>query len=227
MQRGYWRIIIRSTTFKPGLIDSLSSCETIIRNAQVELRGWPYPFYVTNEKVERGQDWIQTAVDFKNHIESWRLYLSGHFIHYTSLREDWMDYQVMAKQDSRFSGITEGDILGFDLMVYDLTEIFEFISRITKGGLYQDGLKVNIELNNTANRRLFIFDQNRADFHTTYKTSANILTYEKEMDEKIALQNSTENALKAILFFTDRFGWGKPNEISIKDMQQKLLDRRL
>lgn len=226
-QKGFWRIVIRPTKFKPDLIDSSSSCEELIRNAQVELRGWPYPYYEINDKVERGQDWIQTAVDFESHIELWRMYLSGQFIHYSSLREDWMDYQRMANEDSRFSSISQGDILGLDLMVYNLTEIFEFISRIAKQGLYPDGLRVIIELNNTAKRRLFIFDFSRAGFFTSYKTDTDTLTYSKEMDEETALQNSKQNALQAILFFTDRFGWDKPNETSIKDMQQKLLERRL
>ncbi len=223
--KGYWRIVVYPLTVKKDRIPTLDKCEEMIGNAVVSLRGWPYPYY--NNESLRFQDYIQVEVDFEPHIELWRFYLSGLFVHYVSLNEDWMDYQSLSKQDSRFQRIKQGDILGLDLMVYDITEIFEFVSRLSRQGLYVDGLKVEMQLNNITNRELFIFDFKRAGFHMPYKTSAPKLIYPKEISEENALKNPQQNALEAILFFTDRFGWKNPNVISIQDMQQNLLQRRL
>jgi hypothetical protein len=223
--RGYWKVGIQPLIYKKNRITNLAKCKEIIKNAEVSLRGWPYPFF--NNDAQQFEDFIQVAIDFENYIEFWRLYLSGQFIHYIALREDWLDYQSMSRQDSRFATLKQGEILGFDLIVYDVTEIFEFISRLAKQGLFTDGLKLEIALNNTENRKLFIFSVNRADFFTHHKTSAKSLSYSKEINEQDALQNSQQNAFDAVLFFCDKFGWDTPNISSIRDMQQRLVERRL
>lgn len=224
-QKGYWKVAIQPLTYKKDRIVSLTQCKNIIGNAIVSLRGWPYPYY--NNQAEQFQDHLQVDVDFEPHIEFWRLYLSGQFVHFIALNEDWLDYQRMSQQDSRFRNLKPGDILGFDLMVYDITEICEFISRLGKQKLFSEGVQLELTLVNTENRKLFIFDFNRADFFTDYRTSDNTLSYVVKVAEQEAIQDTKQNALNAILFFIDKFGWDKPNIESIKDMQQKLLERRL
>ncbi len=86
---GYWRINIRPLNFEKEMITSLSRCEEIIENAVVKLRGWPYPVFHHNLKIQKGQDWIQTIGRFEDETEIWRFFQSSQFIHYFALREDW------------------------------------------------------------------------------------------------------------------------------------------
>lgn len=227
-QKGFWKLDIHPLTFNEKAVASLTKCKEIIQDSMVSLRGWPYPFYEDRSDVLKAfNNYIQCEVDFLPHIEIWRLYTSGLFVHYIALIEDWMDYNRYKRQDSRFHNLQHGDILGFDLMVYDITEIFEFIARLSKVDVYSDGVKVKIELSNIMNRKLFIFDFDRVDFLGDYKTSDSKLSYETTIESKEDLLSTKQNALKAILHFVERFNWNKPNIPSIQDMQRKLLERRL
>ena len=224
--QGYWRVNIRPLNFIKDRIASLSQCEEIIRNAVVELRGWPYPTAHYNIPILRGQNWIQVVADYGDEIEVWRFYQSGQFSQFLALREDLMDLEPIKNRVIPAREITK-PVLCLEYTVFLLTEIFEFLSRIAKQGIYKEGVEIKIELINTENRKLFIFDPMRAGFLEDYKTADSKLSYQKTLNEEEIIEKSKDCALEAILWFIDRFGWRNPNVTAIKDMQQKLLERRL
>jgi Restriction endonuclease len=70
----------------PGRYDgerlTLSECRQIMQTARVSVMGWAMPFYGNNVTV--GPGYIFEKVDFKavaHHVEEWRLYRSGQFVH--------------------------------------------------------------------------------------------------------------------------------------------------
>src|SRR5688500_17704073 len=83
----YWRIRLRPAEYKPDRL-SLPECESIVDARQVRLRGWYYP-HVTHraEAWERGEDFVANHVAFGGHIEYWRMYQSGQFVHLLGVRE--------------------------------------------------------------------------------------------------------------------------------------------
>jgi len=224
--QGYWRINIRPLNFIKDRISSLSQCEEIVKDAVVQLRGWPYPTAHHNIPILRGQNWIQVVADYDDEIDVWRFYQSGQFSQFLALREDLMDLEPIKKMVIPNREITK-PVLCLEYTVYLLTEIFEFLSRIAKQGIYKEGVEIKIELINTENRKLFIFDPMRAGFLEDYKTADSKLSYQKTLSEEEIAEKAKDCSLEAILWFVDRFGWRNPNITSIKDMQQKLIERRL
>src|SRR3989442_1688113 len=87
--RGFWRVVIRPSRFVAERAP-LRDLETIVRDSIVQLRGWDYPHF-PREGVTRGDDFILalTEAGWLAHLEVWRLYQSGQFIHLFAMREDW------------------------------------------------------------------------------------------------------------------------------------------
>src|ERR1043166_6582061 len=89
--RGYWRVVIRPSSFIAERA-RLRDLEQIARDTVVQLRGWDYPHF-PRDGVTRGNDFIEALTDsgWIQHIELWRLYQSGQFVHLFAMREDWLE----------------------------------------------------------------------------------------------------------------------------------------
>src|SRR5438105_14534862 len=80
---GYWRVLLHPSQYDEHRIPTLKACEDLIEATKVSLRGWDYPhFRRYTEDTIRGDNWIQHAVDCANHIELWRFFQSGQFVHH-------------------------------------------------------------------------------------------------------------------------------------------------
>src|ERR1035441_3490152 len=92
--RGYWRINFEPLVYEQKL-KTLGECKDIIEKSQVELRGWNYPHFPrrtgTDVGLESGDKFYEGWIDWFNHIEFWRMYQSGQFLHYFAVREDWSE----------------------------------------------------------------------------------------------------------------------------------------
>lgn len=224
--RGYWRV-----NFQPVVdqikLKSLGDCRNTVEKNQVLLRGWNYPHFPSRDGEDTGLDlennFYRGWIDWENHIEFWQMYQSGQFIHYLSLREDWSDadggYQQTGQKIEPLSSL---NIVGS--LVYQLTEIFEFLSRLTKAGVYDEGVNVSISLNNTRDRKLWISDFNRGPFLRIYKTAAEKIEFTKGYSKNDLCSESSELAMETILYVADRFGWHKPSIETLKKDQQNLLN---
>jgi len=227
--RGYWRVnfqpLIESQRFS-----SLGDCKEIIEKNTVKLRGWDYPHFPRRRGDDTGLDpgdnFYEGWVDWENHKEFWRMYQSGQFIHYLALREDWFEEDSWRSQMvEKIDPMTSLNIIGS--VVYQMTEIFEFLSRLANDGIYDEGVRISISLNNTKNRKLWISDPMRAPFFQTYQTAAEKIEFVKEVNKEQIVSASQELALEAIKYIFDRFGWHNPSEDIIKKDQESLLSGRI
>ena len=227
--RGYWRINFQPLVAAQKL-PTVGACKDLIQSNSVELRGWDYPHFPqrvdADSGAETGNDHYQGWVDWEAHKEFWRIYQSGQFIHYLGLREDWMD------EDSWFTSANQiqrkpGEALSVVGTVYQITEIFEFISRLTKRGLYEEGARIALSLQNTAQRGLWLNSPNRVPLSGRYITGASEISFDKEYAKDDLTANSKELAFDIIIQIFDRFGWHAPNSASIKRDQEDLLAKRL
>jgi len=227
--RGYWRI-----NFQPRVdvqkFSSLSECKDIIEKSVVKLRGWDYPHFPRRQDkdtgLEPGENYYQGWIDWAAHKEFWRVYQSGQFIHYLALREDWFDqddwHQELAKEIKPMSSLgINGSI------VYQMTEIFEFLSRLTNVGIYDEGVDISISLNNAENRKLWIEDDNRVPFFQSYKTVAKKIEYVEDFTKDQILIESKELALNVIKHVFDKFGWDNLPIETIKKDQNILLSGKV
>lgn len=227
--RGYWRINFQPLTdfqkFK-----TLAECKDIVEKNSVELRGWDYPHFPRrmdeNDGLAPGNDYYEAWVDWWNHKEFWRMYQSGQFIHYLALREDWFE------EDEWRNNLTEeikpGTSLGIiGSTVYQMTEIYEFLSRLVNAGIYDEGVSVSISLNNTRGRELWIEDKMRAPLFNRYKTVAEKIEFVKEYSKDQIITSPKDLGLDAAIYIFERFGWHTPPIETIKKDQENLLNRRI
>jgi hypothetical protein len=156
--RGYWRINFRPLGPPANL--TLSQCDELVANNNVKLRGWYYPFHAhgpaDNHGIYNRNNYREGWIDSGEFREFWRMYKSGQFLHYSAVQEDWMTSEV----EGRFwpNDVEPRVYLNFvgSLTMY-ITEIMEFLTRLHKAGLYEEGARVSIELHNTSGRKLTSF----------------------------------------------------------------------
>lgn len=199
--RGYWRINFRPLApAKPAL--TLNDCLRAVERNQVSLRGWNYPHVPSRtDDIGRLANAVEAWTDWSTHNEYWRMYSSTQFIHYRSIAEDWRGSSPFEQSGDA----PEQQVLGVVYHTWTLAEVFEFLARLTKDGLYQEGVEVSISLMNTAGRVLRIDDPDR-EFTYERITNAESLLYESELTvRQIAAPKA--RAGDAVLFFWDKFGF--------------------
>jgi len=91
----HWRVNFRPDSYDKEVIPTLNESMRLAQQSVVQLRGWDYP-HVSGNKVEqaRGQNWVASWADFMGHVEYWRLFQSGQFLHLFKMleaTEAWRD----------------------------------------------------------------------------------------------------------------------------------------
>ncbi len=152
--RGYWRINFQPVGEPANL--NLRECEALVADNHVRLRGWYYPFYghgsADNHGIENHNTFCQGWIDSGEFKEFWRMYKSSQFLHYSVVHEDWMNPDTEVARSSSME-IEPGKYLNFiGSLTYFITEITEFLTRLRKAGLYQEGVTLGISLHNTRGR---------------------------------------------------------------------------
>ncbi|MCP2598727.1 putative DNA binding domain-containing protein, partial [Candidatus Aminicenantes bacterium AC-335-L06] len=224
--RGYWKVRFRPLIYKKNRIPKLSNCKEIVKRNVVIFRGWDYPHFPirggTNSGLLPGNNFYEAWIDRRVHKEFWRMYQSGQFINYRALWEDWDEedpwiVEQEKKQPMKYLGVLH--------TIGQITEIFEFLAGLSKEGIFKEGMNLLISLNNTMDRKLWLEDRSRIPFFYDHKTGAPAIKFQKEYTEREIIENSTELAVEAILYFFERFDW-IPSKEMIKEDQKKLLRHR-
>lgn len=225
---GYWRIQFMPKPKIDDRISSLSVCRGITRKAVVELRGWDYPHFPTQndekQRLDNYSDYIGSWIDWESYKELWRMYLDGAFIHYFGMLEDW--YSEDSWSDEARKSISPGSILDIVHVIFRVTEIFEFFSRLVKQKIYEDTIIVEIALFKTNERKLVILDPVRVPLVADYKAAAPEIIFKKEYTAQEVINKPAELALEVILFIFERFNWNNPSIGMIKSDQRRLLERK-
>lgn len=230
--KGYWRISFEPLVYKEQSIP-ISKCKELIEKNSLQLRGWDYPHMPQRQdeesRLEVGANYWQGWLDWQGeqHKEFWRMYQSGQFIHYLALREDWIDGLRIRNMLADDTDLDEGGGIGAVATTYQITEIFEFLLRLISDGLYDKGVKVSIQLNNTRGRQLFVDAPGRIGFSYIRKTSADSIPFEKIYTKEEMIESSKDKAFETIIYFFERFGWENPNVEVIKSDQENLLSRKI
>ena len=135
--RGYWRINYLPLEEVPAL--SVSACRAVVSKNTVELRGWDFPHIPMNDAtggITPMDGFCEAWDEWGFHKEMWRMYSTGQFLCYMALREDWFD-------DDDRRRFLSGEIPPMSVLcingsaIYQITEFFEFLSRLVKDGLYK------------------------------------------------------------------------------------------
>lgn len=213
LSRGNWRIIIRPSKFEKEKI-GFDNLESIIRNCSISLRGWDYPHIQTKGPYEgtiHGQDYLQSVTDFRRHVEMWRFFQSGLFIHRFAFPED-------ASSDSNSFWILWN--------LYRITEIYEFASNLAARDVLGDYLKISVSIYKTVNRYL-TFNDPRIELGG-YQCTQNELSYAHDFSKADIIGHAHEIALDRAKWIFQRFGWMSKSLLDIlKPYQDEFINGKL
>jgi hypothetical protein len=226
--RGYWRINFQPLTAS-SQIETLRKCRELVEKSSIELRGWDFPHIPRNNDdyggVTNFNDYVEAWVDWNYFKEFWRIYKSAQFLCYRGLREDWYEEGDFGTGLSK--RIQPGKVVSvLGSLIYEVTEAFEFLSRLSQKGVYQEGVTVDISLHGTEDRILLLDDPRRAPFISVRRTGAPELVYNRTYSKGEVDSSSKQLATDLILQFLDAFGWNPPSDLIERD-QTALLSGRL
>ncbi len=230
--RGFWKVRFTPVRFDEKRISDRKTLLEYVEKSVVRLRGWDYPHYSHwgNQQERRaiiGDDYIEGGSAWRTQIEFWRMYQSGQFIHLFALDEDWWAEDSWYSSRPDLQKIKPGEVLGIISALYNMTEIFEFLYRLTKLGIYDDGVDVSISIENSRGRKLKIIDDVlRAPLFEEYKSHQESVKFEKELLKKEIIEEHKKLALDAIIWIFESFNWtDSPREVFEQD-QKKFYERR-
>lgn len=217
--RGFWRINIRPLG-KPQEIE-LGKLKELVRNAHVELRGWYYPFFgegqSDNSSISLHNNYLEGRVNWSEYKEIWRIYRSGQFIHYDALHEDWYGKGRIGNVDNE-----PGKYLNFvGSVIFYITEIMEFVVRLNRLKLYPDGVKISIELHNTAGRQLKSFEGFRHLSFPRITQEATVMFEKKYLPDEL-VASPADLALEPIRHVFSVFNFADISEDVLKNDQKTL-----
>lgn len=220
--RGFWRINYQPFTDEERII-SLQKCRDIVIKNSIQLRGWDYPHIPDQNKILFYGNYVESEEDWKGYKEFWRMYKSGQFLCYRSLRDDW--YEESIWNDS-IKKIPPMKLLGIiSSVIYEITEYFLFVSRLANDGLYKEGATINISLHNTAGRKLWVEDQ-RIPFFNEKINYAKDLVFSEQYTNYDLLNDYKNISNKLILKIFDGFGWNPSPDMIFND-QNTLLSGKI
>ncbi len=227
-EKGYWRINFQPVT--EVALEPLSKCRELVEQSSLSLTGWDYPHIPSRNDdstgIDIGNDYYQGWIEWLEygHVEFWRMYQSSQFINYFGLVEDWnpMLYRSLWESEDRQG--QSGEFLGVTRATYFLTQVFQFLAALARNGAYEQGVDVDISLNNTSGRRLIVDHFSRIGFSVPKTTDAeSIVIPTQHYTNANLIESPNDLALKNITYVFERFGWSPPNVEVIKLDQENLV----
>jgi hypothetical protein len=212
----HWRVNFRPEKYQSEAIPRIHDLFELVESTAVSFRGWNYP-HVSSRASERaiGSDYVASWADFMGHIEYWRFYQSGQFIHLFSVPE-------VANQDWRrkYAHIEAPGIFSVKNFLFTFTEIFEFAARLAQKHSYSGKLRISIDINQIRGFVL-VTDFDRI-MTQRYETHEETLGKKWEIETSNLILDSPKLALDATTWFLQRFGWRNPPRAVLESDQTAL-----
>jgi hypothetical protein len=218
--RGYWEVIIRPLKFEKELLKNLKDCANLVLENKVRLRGWDYPHVSNKYGIQSGDNWVENVTDWSSYEEFWRMYQSGQFFHLFGCREDWWGpVQIFWSEKHT---LEPGYGLSFLSTLYTFTEIYEFVSRLSKKGLFDDFLNVSITLHGMKKRRIVTLEINRT-LNDNYICNIEDIQLNRKIATSEIIGKSSEFAVDDTYRVFERFNWLDPPRQVLNEEQSKFL----
>lgn len=162
----YTNVSVRPGPYAADRI-SPSELEAFAGMQAVRLRGWPVPMVSNRDPVKHHGDWVgqDLQADVVPHVESWRLFTSGQFLHRRVVATDLRDAAELRPEAPNASGA----IAVWDVLFY-IVEVAELGARYAST-LGAETVTIDISLENIAGRELISGDWKR-ELNGPYVTQA-------------------------------------------------------
>lgn len=227
----HWRVNFRPAVYERDRLRSLSDCLDVLQKARVRLRGWDFPHVPRPEQLTYGQTWLAGWSDWSKHLEYWRFYQSTQFIYLGGIREVMdLEWEPKLRQTMKWHADSNDDIdavpgfLDLTNSIYNITEFFEFATRLAQAKVYTDPVTITVRLTGIAGFMLAA-DQNKR-WSADYVAHEAEINYTTTITPAELISSAAEQAMKCTVSLFQRFGWLNPNIDAIRTDQQKLLTRQ-
>ncbi len=220
--RGYWKIVVRPTTFVEKRVLDQKTLEHILRTTSVSLRGWSFPHVDDFVELDSGKDWIGQGIAWDRIRELWRFYQSGQFVHYFGMIEDWVDNS--AGQWLPSNGGRRRVSLDVKNVVAQFTEVFEFAARLSFTEAGDSGTHMEIIAGNI-NDHVLQLPSRPGEAYWIPQARKPSMTYITDLSNGNLVADKRDLALKASMEFFRCFNWD-PRIKFLRDVQAGILDSR-
>ena len=205
---------------RPGPYDAErigpAALEMVLQEQTVRMRGWPLPYIDSKAVIERhgsfiGQD-VEPAV--VPHLEAWRLFTSGQFLHRRALATDMRDSPMLKPTDD---GAT-GAVALWDIVLY-MVEVSELAARFAQV-LRCKEVSFAVGLAGVAGRQLIAGDH-RESIRPGLIVHRGILTTERQISTETLLANVRGTGISLAQGLLTQFGLDLP-DTALNDLQQRV-----
>jgi hypothetical protein len=215
--RGFWRVVIRPSTFQERRVERLADLFPIVKKNSVQLRGWDYPHIDSSQEPRTGSDWVGQESEWDDEIEVWRIYLSGLFVHFFPIAGDWRDQSSVWPAEA---GWAPGREFYYLHAIYSLVEIFEFAGRLALSAAAGNAMLIEIDIEGLAGRRLKTTEGEIALFGE-YQTEAPEWKHRWEGSQMELIAERRKLAALAARDLFERFGLNVDLEV-LSRLQQRM-----
>lgn len=218
---GYWRVNIRPNIL-PSVALTFKECREIVEKSNVSLRGWSYPHVKLRNDDYHGygqdKEYFENWTDWNIHLEFWRMFKSGQFLHYRNLWEDWEKPESGRRPPEKPISVVGA--------IYTLSEITEFASRLARQNIYTSGFSLFVTLGHAKDRELWVDEIRRSPFFEPKRSGTEMIELKRSFSATEVPILAADTALAMLLEFFDYFGWN-PKEDQIRIDQDRLYNRQL
>ena len=216
--RGYWRVVIRPYSFVEKRIADHSELLHILEKTSVGFKGWNFPHIDGWRKPDEGPDWIGQEISWDCIRELWRFYQSGQFIHYFGMPENWdKAFGLLPRFDGKVS-------LDPKVLLLQFTEIFEFASRLTFTAAGDEGLRVDIKVDNIKDHLLILPGYGSGKASWIPESHKKYMHHKTDVSKIELVADRRELALTSALKLFDCFEW-HPDIGLLRDLQEQMVRR--
>lgn len=221
-ERGHWLVTIRPAKHTSSRVP-FEDLEPILNRVRVSLRGWDFPHISSRTPILYGTYHIAQSSRYQHHVEHWRFYDSGQFLHLAGFGEDWRDQSSLYPPPD--PSWKPGASLGISDTLFRYTEVLELASRLAVTPAGESQMNVVVTANGLRDRHLFVDDPARAPLHADYSASGADFTDNRVIERTALVGEAWEIAIDYAYQLFLRFGW-KADRDTLREAQSQLARSR-
>lgn len=209
-----WELIVHPPQYQPEQIKELPLIEKLVKDSQVNLRGWEVPCVRQPGQPSNFNTGYQSHVDWNDIREAFRFHKSGLFVFKRSI---WEDRREVTSQ-------TGGRALSFISAIFSVTEWLIFLSRAYGSLEAVESLHISVRLIG-CNDRALVSTETLVPLLDSYVSHEETISWSKDVKVVELRASPQEIAGQITKHIFNVFNWTDVPYHVIRHWQQKLVSR--
>jgi hypothetical protein len=221
LQKGFqtsprWELIAHPSQYLSERIPNLPDLERLIKESQVSLRGWPFPYVGNKAETSTFNAGFRGYVDSEDIREAFQIYKSGLFIWKGAVWEDLRGLKTDKGQRA----------LSFISAIYCCTEWLLFLSRLYESINDVNTIRVLARVVGCKNRQLASLNAAVPFMRSEwYESQEDVIWFQRDYTVEELRVSSKEIAGTVAKHIFHLFNWTDVQDATIEYWQNKLLTR--